>query len=60
MSTQSDQAELVRQAREMYADENLEVDLDAKVSASPGGSWVQAWIWVPAEKETTCNGFSIV
>ena len=49
MSTQPDQAELVRQAREMYASENIEIDSDAQVAdAFDGNHWVQAWVWVPA------------
>lgn len=49
MNAETRQAELVNRAREMYANGNLEVDQDAQVSVSSEGSWVQAWVWVPAE-----------
>lgn len=48
MSTQPDQAELVRQARELFACEELEIDDDAQLSEANDGTWVQAWVWVPA------------
>lgn len=49
MSTPPDQAELVRQARELYASESIEIDSDAQVAdAFDGNHWVQAWVWVPA------------
>jgi hypothetical protein len=49
MNAETRQAELVNRAREMYANDSLEVDQDAQVSVSSEGSWVQAWVWVPAE-----------
>ena len=49
MSAQTDQAELVRRARELYASEDIEIDSDAQVAdAFDGNHWVQAWVWVPA------------
>ena len=49
MSAQTDQAELVRRARELYASEDIEIDPDAQVAeAFDGNHWVQAWVWVPA------------
>lgn len=48
MSTQPDQVELVRQARELFACEELEIDDDAQLSEANDGTWVQAWVWVPA------------
>ncbi len=43
--------ELIQEARQMYQCDDLEIDLDAKVSRAEDGSgaWVQAWVWVPAE-----------
>lgn len=51
MSAQPDQAELVRRARELYASESIEIDADAQLSEADDGTWVQAWVWVPAEGE---------
>lgn len=48
MSAQPDQAELVRRARELYMGENIEIDPDAQLSEADDGTWVQAWVWVPA------------
>ncbi len=40
-------AELIAQARAMYARDDVEIDDDAKVSSSDLGVYVQAWVWVP-------------
>ena len=40
-------AELIAQARAMYASDDVEIDDDAKVSGSDLGAYVQAWVWVP-------------
>jgi len=40
-------AELIAQARAMYASDDVEIDDDAKVSSSDLGVYVQAWVWVP-------------
>jgi hypothetical protein len=34
------------QAREIYGSDDIEIDDDAKESASPEGAFVQAWVWV--------------
>lgn len=33
-------------ARELYQDDNLQIDINAKVSEAYDGYWVQAWVWV--------------
>jgi hypothetical protein len=39
-------------ARELYHEEGqIEVDADARVSVAVGGAYVEAWVWVPLEKE---------
>ena len=49
----------IAQARDIYADDNIEVDDDARVSRpDPGadadnGVWVAAWVWVPAADDDT-------
>lgn len=41
-----------KKARELYHEEGtLEIDDDAIVSESEGGSYVAAWVWVPDEDE---------
>lgn len=37
----------VKQAREMYASDDITIDLDPVVSPGDDGTWVQAWVWVP-------------
>lgn len=37
---------LVEAAREQYQSDNIDVDMDAKVSPADGGAWVNAWVWV--------------
>jgi hypothetical protein len=37
----------IDEAREMYSDDDIEIDDDALVSEGDGGAWVQAWVWVP-------------
>lgn len=40
-------------ARRLYQrDGEIEVDAFAKVSASDGGAYVEAWVWVPDEAAT--------
>lgn len=36
-------------ARELYGDEDLDIDTDAKVSVGDDGVWVAAWVWVSKE-----------
>lgn len=38
---------IIAQARELYQDNELQIDDDAKVSPCGDGTWVQAWVWVP-------------
>jgi hypothetical protein len=33
-------------AIEIWAQENLEIDDDAKISSGENGAWVGAWVWV--------------
>lgn len=33
-------------ATEVWCNEELEIDVDAVVSSSDLGAWVQAWVWV--------------
>jgi len=37
-------------ARQMYADDSdddIEIDDNAEASASPDGTWIAAWVWLP-------------
>lgn len=46
--------EEIKRAREDYvlkSDDQIAVDDDAKVSRTDEGTWVQAWVWVPARGE---------
>lgn len=40
---------IVRQARELYATDELQVDPDARVLTTDGGFFVQSWCYVPKE-----------
>lgn len=51
---------VVKEAKQLYADDDLEIDDDAKVSRMADedhpdqvdgeiGAWVAAWVWVPFE-----------
>lgn len=42
-------AEVIARAREMYADENCEIDDEPIVAPGRNGSFVSAWVWVPAD-----------
>jgi len=44
-------------AKELYQEEGeIEIDDNARVSAgSKEGAYVQAWVWVPANKEKTAG-----
>jgi len=48
---QAEQAspELVREARETYGSDDIQIDDDAAVAAGDEGVWVQAWVWVKSE-----------
>jgi hypothetical protein len=41
--------QLREKARERYGSDSVQVDEDADFSESDEGTWVQAWVWVPAE-----------
>lgn len=38
---------IIQEARELYQDDLLQIDNDAKLSETEDGTWVQAWVWVP-------------
>jgi hypothetical protein len=43
----------IARARVLYADrsdDNVAVDDDAMTSPTDDGTWVQAWVWLPAEE----------
>lgn len=42
--------EMIKEARERYADDNLEIDDKAQMIITPDGTWVEAWVWIPAEE----------
>ena len=37
---------LEREARDLYQDDDTEIDPEPPTSVSEGGTWVQAWVWV--------------
>ena len=41
----------IARARDEYADSDLAIDDDAKVSESDEGVWVQAWVWLRNSEE---------
>jgi hypothetical protein len=46
--------ELLAKAKAMYcegSDNNIEIDDGAQISVANEGTWVQAWVYVPNEKE---------
>lgn len=40
-------------ARDIWADDDLQIDNDAEIAPVPeiGGAWVQAWVFVPLDDE---------
>lgn len=38
---------LIEKARDLYQDDDCEIDDDASTSESDAGTWVQAWVFVP-------------
>lgn len=42
-------AEVIAHARELYADENCEIDDEPIVAPGIDGSFVSAWVWVPTK-----------
>lgn len=43
----AEHADAIEQAREQYADDDLEIDDNPTVSPTDEGVWVSAWVWVP-------------
>lgn len=39
----------IRQAREFYASDEIEIDDNAQASRSDEGVWVAAWVWLSAD-----------
>ena len=39
--------ECIKQARERYQTEDIEIDDNAMVSNAEDGIWVAAWVWMP-------------
>jgi hypothetical protein len=37
-----------------WSAEKIQIDVDARVSPSEGGAWVQAWVWVDGNLIETC------
>ena len=48
------QKAVIEMARSLYegTDGDIEVDDDASISPSEGGTWVQAWVWVPDDEQS--------
>ena len=53
--TETERLACVEKARELYVrtntNDDVQIDDDAKVSVADEGTWVQAWVWVPAKEE---------
>jgi len=45
--------EQIKQARKDYANDDVEIDDNAKTSETDDGVWVSAWVWLK-NKETSC------
>jgi hypothetical protein len=41
----------VERARELYANDELEIDDNAIISQADDGCWVAAWVWVPVDSD---------
>lgn len=39
----------IRQARELYGSDEIEIDDNAAASRADEGIWVAAWVWLSAE-----------
>lgn len=42
--------QIITRARELYADDETEIDDDPAVSHADDGTWVAAWVWVSNEE----------
>lgn len=40
----------IERARDLYQDDELQIDDNAMVSPAGDGIWVQAWVWLPHER----------
>jgi hypothetical protein len=47
----ADNVALLLRAIELYASDDIAIDVDAEVSHGADGAWVQAWVFVASEKE---------
>lgn len=45
----------IQAARDIYQNDDLEIDDDARLSVADNGVWVQAWIWVSNEETNTVD-----
>lgn len=53
IATPEEVARAIAEARRLYAegsDNRIEIDNDACVSRSKEGTWVAAWVWIPAKE----------
>lgn len=47
--------ELIARAKELYQNDDCEVDTGALTSEADDGIWVQAWVWVPNKDTESDN-----
>lgn len=47
---QTESHDAIEAAREQYASEDIEIDPSPAVSVADDGTWIAAWLWVPASK----------
>ena len=45
-------AQLIQAARDNYANDDIEIDDDARFSLADEGTWVAAWVWVNNAEES--------
>jgi hypothetical protein len=45
-----DKAAFIEAARNIYQNDDIEIDDDAKLSETDDGAWVSAWVWVNDEE----------
>jgi hypothetical protein len=46
ITTHRDVKAFIEAARNIYQNDDIEVDDDAKLSETDDGAWVSAWVWV--------------
>lgn len=44
---------MIARAREEYANDDVEIDDDARLSEADEGCWVQAWVWLDKTDDET-------